>query len=601
MRALKQLLLAILVCVVYALPSVASAQSLPSCNPSALSASWLSGGNLLRVGVGQVSNTTAVNIAVWGLANGQDDLRWQGAANLGGGQWLSDFIPVTSDTGDYAVHVYLNNENYTNVWCGALTINRTPPQCASVASAWLGQGGTLRVQASGVTNSQAVNVAVWSADGGQDDLVWQGATNAGGGTWIADFIPGTNDAGDYYAHVYMSNAGYANQFCGGVTTLRPQAATGFADPYLIGGAVRSEFSSGYGFSSNVNLWYANNGLPGIEGCLFNANDSLVFDKCPGRRGMGNMWNTGVQHREACGGSFDPIGDSWLGCLRFDSNTYFSLNSPGAVHWKIHANNDPSFDQCRKGSPGQSEFVIDPIAEPQRQGLYKVAMTPNASGRKTMHLIVNASEHDFYCPKTSQYEYSVPFLSAGAHTASNGGPLGYVHPAGNTGSDVLHFKALVMGSQPFACDANIPACNPGAHAGVLLTANWGGTRKMLFIQLYKEGSLNYGQMTHSRWNWPLADSMFWPGGEVIVLSASHLQSCGMSVPALATGVNGGIGPKQQYKFSMSSAFNCAASQLSVAALPWGSPTEIESIHWFIEASGPKGNFWVGIEDPVVRPQ
>ena len=418
--------------------------------------------------------------------------------------------------------------------------------------------------------------------------------------------PATPGSHDFRWRMVQEAVGPFGDFSAGATVQvdPPQAAHGFADPYLVTGAVRSEFPPGYGTASNyVNLWYAGNGLPGREGCLWNAADA--FDLCPGRAGTGTgpMWPSTVQAREACGGSTVRIGDSWLGCLDYRADTYFALNSPGANHWKIHANNDPGFDQCRAGPPGQSESIIDPLAMPGARGLYKIAMEPNAKGRKTLDLSVNPGEHSFYCDQARSHQYSIPFLSVGAHAQSNGGPLGIIHALGGTGSDVLHFQAQIRGYQPSACDEHL--CPPlGVHAGVLLTARWGGVRRMLFLDLYQEGVLVTRAPVSARWNWPLADSMFWPGGDLAILAAGspQLLGCGLSIPMLATGSPDGEGPQHRYAIPMSRVFGCAANVLGLftEAMPLDASTAIEGIHWYIESSGPQGRFRLGIEDPVVRP-
>lgn len=57
-----------------------------------------------------------------------------------------------------------------------------------------------------------MNVAVWSAVNGQDDLVWQGAMNIDNSDWISNFAPPTTALGDYIVHVYMNNSAYANPY-----------------------------------------------------------------------------------------------------------------------------------------------------------------------------------------------------------------------------------------------------------------------------------------------------------------------------------------------------------------------------------------------------
>jgi len=72
--------------------------------------------------------------------------------------------------------------------------------------------------------------------------------------------------------------------------------------------------------------------------------------------------------------------------------------------------------------------------------------------------------------------------------------------------------------------------------------------------------------------------------------------------LATGSPDGEGPQLRYAIPMSRVFSCAANVLGLftEAMPLNASTAIEGIHWYIESSGPRGRFRLGIEDPVVRP-
>lgn len=389
------------------------------------------------------------------------------------------------------------------------------------------------------------------------------------------------------------------------------ASAAFRDAHLASGAARTEFAPGYGVGSSwINLWYAGNGLHGAEGCLWSASDAQAwFLKCPGRNAASAVWKANLQERIACGGSTAAIGDSWLGCLSYSENTYFSINSPGANYWVIHANTDPAFDQCRKGPPGISYPIVDPIAQPATPNLYKVAMESTVAGRKTMHIIVAPWEHDFGCPGYSgpfggNKQYQNPYLSVGAHDdRGNAEAIGYVHPLAATGSDVLRFNAQIRGWGTIRCagGAGDPCTSAGAHAGVLIAATWAGVRRMLFVDLYNEGVYLDEGPASSHWSWPLADSTFWPGGEIAVLSASRMApTCpGVGVvPVLNKGANGSAGTTMRYALSMSKLMKCASDRrLFSTAMPV-QPIAVEFVDWFVEVSATWGMFWLAVDDPVV---
>jgi len=388
------------------------------------------------------------------------------------------------------------------------------------------------------------------------------------------------------------------------------AQAAFWDSYLANGAVRTEYPSNYGVGSNITLWYMPSTFGTTYGCLWQHTDPLAsFFRCPGRRADASVWQGNLQERSACGGNSAAIGDSWQGCLQYTQNTYFSLNSPGSNYWVIHANNDPSFDQCRKGPPGASEAIIDPIAQPTTPNLYKVAMENNAAGRKTLNIIVAPWEHDFSCagyfsPQFgSNKQYTIPYLSVGAHSnKGNGQDIGTVYPFGGTGSDILHFSAQIrgygnIGGYAVGCAGGFgDPCPPvGAHAGVLLVAQWGGVRRMLFVDLYEEQAL-VGSYGHSHWSWPVYDSMFYPGGDVAAMNLSTLNnSCGLPTTGLTLG---SPGAKVSYALSMSALFYCASNLgLFSSSMPF-QYTSVEAVDWFVETVGTTGMLWIGIEDPVI---
>jgi hypothetical protein len=109
---------------------------MPTCNSGTISATWGYDNNLVHTSVGGVANATSVWIAVWSSYNGQNDLVWQSAGNIGGGTWISDFWPPTYESGTYNVAVYMWNASYSAIGCGSITSSRTlpsvpPPTCTA--------------------------------------------------------------------------------------------------------------------------------------------------------------------------------------------------------------------------------------------------------------------------------------------------------------------------------------------------------------------------------------------------------------------------------------------------------------------------------------
>lgn len=83
------------------------------------------------------------------------------------------------------------------------------------------ESGTFTVRTSRLNelaNASGVRVAVWSAENGQDDLVWYSMKYYGANTWGINVpIYNHKSKGTYYAHMYLENAN-GNAFFGGSTT-----------------------------------------------------------------------------------------------------------------------------------------------------------------------------------------------------------------------------------------------------------------------------------------------------------------------------------------------------------------------------------------------
>jgi hypothetical protein len=122
-------------------------------------------------------------------------------------------------------------------------------------------------------------------------------------------------------------------------------AQAIRDANIVEGRARSEFEPGVGVAGHtLSLTFTQ---PQPEGCLWSAASS--FSACPGRAGLPNLpngspvWAGGLQVREACGGSTTRIGDSWIGCIAYDTSPYFSVNNPASKYWVVVANDEPSFE------------------------------------------------------------------------------------------------------------------------------------------------------------------------------------------------------------------------------------------------------------------
>jgi len=387
------------------------------------------------------------------------------------------------------------------------------------------------------------------------------------------------------------------------------AHAGFWDPAFRNGALRTEYAPGQGAAGNaLTLDFGRVGTD--YGCLWNTDDPLAsFFKCAGRRNDDpDVWSGNLQARSACGGDATPVGDSWRGCISYREDTYFGLNAPHDLYWVVHANNDPAFDQCRRGPPSASETIVDPVAAPARPSLYKIGFDVQSGGSRILNIIVAPWEHDFACagyvdPWTGgNKQMTIPYLSVGAHAdRGNGEPVAYVHPSLRTGADVLRFDARIRGHSALACrgDPDDP-CRPehvAAHAGVLFIARWAGVRRMLFFDLYNEGVLANAAPSSSHWSWPIQESMFWPGGEVAAMSAEQVTS-GCAATSAVPRLEPGAGDTTHYALNVTKLLSCAETLgLWTDPMP-DTVLEVEAIDWFVETSGTTGMLWLAIENPEI---
>ncbi len=349
--------------------------------------------------------------------------------------------------------------------------------------------------------------------------------------------------------------------------------------------VRSDYPPGIGTAAHpLSLTYAG-ATP--EGCLFSAASS--FAACPGRAGLPNLpngqpvWAGGLQTREACGGSTTRSGDSWIGCLAYATSPYFALNNPGVQYWVVVANDEPSFDHCNSGPPGLSHPIASSTAVPGPLFGFDVLSAGGSPGKR-LRITLGLGNKNYFCTDTSQYVYTIPFLSVGAHDGrGNAGPVATISRGGSARGTIV-FDAGISSFTPLGCRAGTEGiCNPGSlgvHAGIYGIARWGGVPHMLFVDFFGLGVQDYSMYApgESKWNWPIADSFFYPGAEVSTFVAGTQLStyCGIDLPRYTTDL-----AVRRYTIDFGRLFACADSLGLVSPpLPAGD-IALDGIHWYIE--------------------
>lgn len=144
-----------------------------------------------------------IQFAVWGSDGDQNDLVWHTASKQGD-KYVANISPSEHkfETGTYNVHCYVTDMNGIFVCAGTteVTVNLKEGVSAVVAA----DQKTVKIQYIGSKASQSLKVAVWSAKGDQDDLIWYSMKQNGNGAAATVTVSKHKTAGTYYAHVYTS-------------------------------------------------------------------------------------------------------------------------------------------------------------------------------------------------------------------------------------------------------------------------------------------------------------------------------------------------------------------------------------------------------------
>ncbi|MCQ2500896.1 MAG: GBS Bsp-like repeat-containing protein [Lachnospiraceae bacterium] len=148
-----------------------------------------------------------VVFAVWGSADGQNDLVWHTGVKKGD-SYVATVTPGQHkfEDGIYNVHCYVKDTNDIQVFAGAATPEVTLKEgLTAVVSA---DQKTAQIQYIGPKAKEALKVAVWSNKGSQDDLVWYNMTQNGNGATVSVPISNHKTEGEYPVHLYTK----ANKF-----------------------------------------------------------------------------------------------------------------------------------------------------------------------------------------------------------------------------------------------------------------------------------------------------------------------------------------------------------------------------------------------------
>jgi hypothetical protein len=146
-----------------------------------------------------------VEVAVWSIKNGQDDLKWY-TATRNGADW-SYSVPISNHktSGKYYADTYVTLANGQRTWFKTSTFSISD---SSIKVATHTGNGVLEVKVTPTNPSgiSKVQVPVWSVSKGQDDLKWYDAVRQADGSYVASVNLRNHNVvkGDYTVHVYVT-------------------------------------------------------------------------------------------------------------------------------------------------------------------------------------------------------------------------------------------------------------------------------------------------------------------------------------------------------------------------------------------------------------
>ncbi len=170
-----------------------------------------------------VQNTSRILFAVWGLQNGQDDLRWYTAQKMSDGSYMYD-VSVNNhrQAGTYVVHAYADRPGGSSVFLGQTTFDVSAPAAASVTvSNYNASTGTFQVWISGIRTSSGVRqvmIPIWCSSD-QSDIHWYPASLQPNGSFAVQASVSNHGfhTGTYNIHAYVESGNGLFSYIGGTS------------------------------------------------------------------------------------------------------------------------------------------------------------------------------------------------------------------------------------------------------------------------------------------------------------------------------------------------------------------------------------------------
>lgn len=155
---------------------------------------------------------------IWSAKNGQDDICWYRAKDVGGGVYQTNIsLKNHKGLGQLSLHAYVRTRGGKIVCVGKEVVRTDSPTLGKMdVQNYEKEKGTFQIVLSDIDNSglvQEIQVPVWSAAGGQDDIIWYTAKMNEEGQYIVNVNIKDHKytMGEYIAHAYIKDI--TGDFC----------------------------------------------------------------------------------------------------------------------------------------------------------------------------------------------------------------------------------------------------------------------------------------------------------------------------------------------------------------------------------------------------
>ncbi len=148
------------------------------------------------------TSVSGMKVAVWSAENAQDDIKWYTMSKKSDGTYKATIRLINlKHTGKCYAHFYTTD----NTFIGGVTFTAEDgdiPENEIVISG----SGTTRTATVTTGSHSNVNIAVWSATGGQDDIRWYSLTKSSEGVWKGTILLSSlQHSGSVYVHCYADS------------------------------------------------------------------------------------------------------------------------------------------------------------------------------------------------------------------------------------------------------------------------------------------------------------------------------------------------------------------------------------------------------------